>query len=102
MKANYLTGLFAVFAIFLSACSATIPSESAEPAEIVSEAGAEPVVVDARASRFDEVPLIKGPVSPDGVHLIFGTPDLGLGTQRVGVVAVSEKGLVRSPIATLS
>ena len=103
MKASYLTGLFGVLAIFLSACSATIPSENPDKSEgVVSLGDAEPAVVEAGASRFNEVPLIKGPVSADGLHLIFGTPDLGLGTQRVAVVAVSEKGLVRSPIATLS
>ncbi len=102
IRVNYLSALIGVLAIFLSACSATIPSENAEPAEIASTGDTEPVVVEAKVSRLDEVPLIKGPVSPDGVHLIFGTPDLGLGTQRIGVVAVSEKGLVRSPAATIS
>lgn len=53
-------------------------------------------------TRFDEVPLIKGPVSTEGLQAIFGTPDLGLGTQRVGVVLTSPKGLVRSPLATIS
>ena len=51
---------------------------------------------------FEEVELIKGPVSPDGLQAIFATPDLGTGEQRVAVVLTSEKGLVRSPIATLT
>ncbi len=51
---------------------------------------------------FTEVELIKGPVSPDGLQAIFATPDLGPGEQRVAVVLTSEKGLVRSPIATLT
>ncbi len=102
MKVSYLTGLIAVFAIFLSACSSSISSESAEPVDTVSLGDTVPALVEAKVSRLDEVPLIKGPVSPDGVHLIFGTPDLGLGTQRLGIVAVSEKGLVRSPAATIS
>lgn len=51
---------------------------------------------------FMEVELIKGPVSADGLQAIFATPDLGTGEQRVAVVLTSEKGLVRSPIATLT
>ena len=51
---------------------------------------------------FTEVDLIKGPVSPDGLQAIFATPDLGTGEQRVAVVLTSDKGLVRSPIATLT
>ena len=53
-------------------------------------------------AQFTEVELIKGPVSPDGLQAIFATPDLGIGEQRVAVVLTSEKGLVRSPIATLT
>ena len=51
---------------------------------------------------FTEVELIKGPVSADGLQAIFATPDLGIGEQRVAVVLTSEKGLVRSPLATLT
>ena len=54
------------------------------------------------AEPFTEVELIKGPVSPDGLQAIFATPDLGTGEQRVAVVLTSKKGLVRSPIATLT
>ena len=53
-------------------------------------------------AQFEEVELIKGPVSPDGLQAIFATPDLGTGEQRVAVVLTSGKGLVRSPIATLT
>ncbi|MCY3544084.1 MAG: hypothetical protein OXH22_08585 [Chloroflexi bacterium] len=53
-------------------------------------------------AHFEEVELIKGPVSADGLQAIFATPDLGIGEQRVAVVLTSEEGLVRSPIATLT
>ena len=53
-------------------------------------------------AAFEEVELIKGPVSADGLQAIFATPDLGTGEQRVAVVLTSKKGLVRSPIATLT
>ncbi len=64
-----------------------------------SEQGAHEGGEDA---QFTEVELIKGPVSPDGLQAIFATPDIGLGEQRIAVVLTSEKGLVRSPIATLT
>ena len=67
----------------------TAPSEQAAP-----EGG--------EGEPFTEVELIKGPVSPDGLQAIFATPDLGTGEQRVAVVLTSEKGIVRSPIATLT
>ena len=53
-------------------------------------------------ARPDEVELIKGPVSPDGLQAIFATPDIATGEQRIAVVLTSEKGLVRSPIATMT
>ena len=56
----------------------------------------------SEGAAFEEVELIKGPVSPDGLQAIFATPDLGTGEQRVAVVLTSGKGLVRSPIATLT
>ena len=53
-------------------------------------------------ARPDEVELIKGPVSPDGIQAIFATPDISPGEQRIAVVLTSEQGLVRSPLATLT
>jgi hypothetical protein len=91
-KARSLSVLILTLAIFVVACS---PS-SAQPQAITGDAIAAP------EARFDEVPLIKGPVSEDGLQAIFGTPDLGLGTQRIGVVLTSSQGLVRSPLATFA
>ena len=53
-------------------------------------------------AQFTEIELIKGPVSSDGLQAIFATPDLAPGEQRIAVVLTSEKGLVRSPIASLT
>ena len=47
--------------------------------------------------RPDEVPLIEGPVSPEGLQAVFATSDLGLGENRIGFVVISERGLVRLP-----
>ncbi len=82
--------LAAVLMIAALACrTITAPSEHS-----ASENG--------EGATFEEVELIKGPVSPDGLQAIFATPDLGTGEQRVAVVLTSQKGLVRSPIATLT
>ena len=60
----------------------------------------QPVQMEA-PSRPDEIVLIKGPLSPDGLQAIFGTPDLGLGEHRVGVVLQSQQRLERTPAATV-
>ena len=49
-----------------------------------------------------EIPLIKGPVSPDGTQAIFGTPDLGVGESRVTFVLTTTGDLVRSLSAAVS
>ncbi|MCE2463355.1 MAG: hypothetical protein J4F46_05510, partial [Dehalococcoidia bacterium] len=49
-----------------------------------------------------EIPLIKGPMSPDGLQAIFGTPDLGVGESRVGFVLTTTDDLVRASSATVS
>ena len=51
---------------------------------------------------LDEIPLIKGPLSPDGLQAIFGTPDLGVGENRFAFVLTSPDALVRAPVATVS
>ena len=52
--------------------------------------------------RPDEASLIKGPVSKDGLQVIFATPDLGVGENRVGFVLTSADALVRGPAAAVS
>ena len=53
-------------------------------------------------SRVDEIVLKKGPLSPDGLQAIFATPDLGVGSNRVGFVITSKTGLVREPAASVT
>ena len=78
-----------------AACSAGAgPSVEARP---ISD-GAAP---SGTQERPDRIELVKGPVSPEGMQAIFGTPDLGLGENRIGVVLTSEVGLVRAPSATI-
>ena len=46
--------------------------------------------------------LIEGPVSPDGMRAIFGTPDLGIGENRVAFVLTSKTGIVTAPAVSVS
>ena len=88
-----ISGLFLVMALACSSGDEKLVEQAPDDGEVVpAEAGL----------RLDEFPLIKGPVSPDGLQAIFGTPDLGVGENRVGFVLTSPKGLVRNPAATVS
>ena len=59
----------AIFVLLVAACSTSVEpavkQAAPEPAE------ATPVVAQPQP---DEIPLIKGPLSPDGLQAIFGTP----------------------------
>ena len=57
--------------------------------------GAEP------SSRPDEVELIEGPLSEDGIQIILGTPDVAVGTHRMAFVLQSKESLIRAPSATV-
>ena len=86
-----------VFTLLAVACSTSVEpavkQATPEPAE------AAPAVAQ---SQPDELALIKGPLSPDGLQVIFGTPDLGVGENRIGFVLTSAKGLVKSPAVSVS
>ena len=69
---------------------------------VVACADSEETAVDSQpssensssASQFStgELELIKGPVSADGTQIIFATPDLGVGDNRIGFVLTSTEG----------
>ena len=92
MLKKYGAALMVIAIVMLAALACQNVAAPSEQAATQSDEGA----------AFEEVELIKGPVSPDGLQAIFATPDLGTGEQRVAVVLTSQKGLVRSPIATLT
>lgn len=50
---------------------------------------------------LEEVPLIKGPVSEDGLQAIFATPDISTGRHRIAFALISQTGLVKTPSATV-
>ena len=70
-----------------------------------SQSGGEGAVSEPSAtedvSAPEEVSLIKGPVSEDGLQAIFATPDIGVGRHRVAFALTSETGLVKAPSATV-
>ena len=46
--------------------------------------------------------VTRGPVSPDGLWAIFATPDLGLGTNRVGFILTSAQAPIKVPGSRVS
>ena len=90
--------LFVIAAFSLltfAACSAGVgPPVEARP---ISDSAAP----SGTQERPDRIELVKGPVSPEGLQAIFGTPDLGLGENRIGVVLTSVDGLVQAPTASI-
>lgn len=86
MKAKLL--LFTALALLAAAgCSGATEPEAAEPLGQAQAVTGPP----------KEAPLIKGPVSESGLQIIFGTPDLGIGPNRVGFVLTSPDGIVTAP-----
>ncbi len=49
----------------------------------------------------EEIPLIKGPLSEDGLQIIFATPDISAGRHRVAFALTSRTGLVDTLSATV-
>ena len=82
--------LITMFGALIVACSQ--PSDStSEPSSAPSESAAPP----------EEIPLIKGPVSEDGLQAIFATPDISTGKHRIAFALTSQTGLVKAPSATV-
>ena len=98
-KALLVAGIIGLVAS--GACS----SSSEVPAEAEPSGTAEGEVQSESADLLlqpDEVPLIEGPVSPDGLQAIFATSDVGIGRNRIGFVLTSPDDFVRVPEATVS
>ena len=79
----------------LAACS----SGSPEPEAVAADANAPAAEATVRPDR---TPLIYGPKSPDGLQVILGTADLGVGKNRFGFVLTSPKGFVTQPVAKVT
>ena len=79
----------------ISACSGN--GESATP---TSAGGA--TAAAEHPGRPDLPPLVKGPVSADGLQAILGTGDLGVGANRMGFLLTSPDGVVSLPVADVA
>ena len=66
------------------------PTQSSTPSEAVAD-------VPETDVRPDREPLVKGPRSEDGIQVILGTGDLGVGSNRFGFVLTSSRGFVTEP-----
>ena len=95
MKPPFLSMAIALIVPAAIACGQGAAQPVSSP-PVEESAQAEPAV------RPDRVPLIKGPVSADGLQAILGTADLGVGTNRVGFVLTSPDGIVSEPVVVLS
>lgn len=82
--------LLVLFPALSVACSPT--SENAAPPSSESSESSSPP---------EEIPLIKGPVSEDGLQAIFATPDISTGKHRIAFALTSQTGLVKAPSATV-
>ena len=51
--------------------------------------------------RPDQVELLEGPFSEDGIQVILGTPDVAVGTHRMAFVLNAKESPVRAPFATV-
>jgi peroxiredoxin len=95
MKRLPLSTAAALLVLLAVACS----SDDDQPASTYSAAQA---AAEGLPARPDRVPLVEGPVSPDGLKAILGTADLGVGLHRLGFVLTSPNGFVTVPVAAVS
>ena len=86
MRPRLLAAAAVLSAALMAACSGSSSPDAT---------GAEP------SSRPDEVELIEGPLSEDGIQIILGTPDVAAGTHRMAFVLQSRESLIRAPSATV-
>ena len=79
MRTFHLLLIQSVMVTILIACSYTHPA-NAKSTETTS--------------RPDKAPLVNGPRSPEGLQIILGTGDLGVGINRFAFVITSPKGFI--------
>ncbi len=94
MKLLPVSGAMLTLALVVVACSGGGgPSSPSPEAPTDSLAGIESLLPP---------PLVRGPISPDGLQAILATPDLGVGRHRVGFLLTSDVGFVITPSADLT
>ena len=104
IRVEHLTAAAALAAIVVltaAACSGGQPTPTAVP---TMPPTATPPAVPAgeNPGRPELEPLIRGPASTDGFQAILGTPDLGVGERRFGVLITAPWGVVGAPTAQMT
>ena len=97
--------LLVAAAVLASACSSEEPAAQPTPTRTApppteaepTEVAEQPILLSAEAFM-----LTRGPTSPDGLWAIFATPDLGLGTNRVGFILTSAQAPIKVPGSRVS
>ena len=87
--------------LLTAALVAVVACADSDETSVDSQPSAESSVAIASDSATDELELIKGPLSADGTQIIFATPDLGVGDNRVAFVMTSATGLIKAPAAAV-
>ena len=90
---------FALAWVALVAAACSTASEPIQPEPTPIPVATVPASTEPRP---DQVPLIKGPLSDDGLQAIFATPDLEVGLNRFAFVLTSAERLSSEPVATVS
>ena len=95
MKRLYVAIGLVLTALIAAGCGQTdTVDDSKQAGRQVSEPSTQQVAAADSEKRPDRTPLVKGPVSPEGLQAILGTGDLGVGANRVGFVITSPDGFV--------
>ncbi len=95
----FLAALLIAASVLAGACSSEevateLPPTEQPPTEVPEQ---QPILLSEEAFI-----VTRGPVSPDGLWAIFATPDLGLGTNRVGFILASAKEAIKVPGSQVS
>ena len=91
-----------ILAIGVALLTVAVACSSAAGVPAGPASDSEEVALAMARLRPDQIPLLKGPRSADGIQAMFATPDIGVGENRIGFVLTSPSGLTRSPAATVS
>ena len=81
-----------VLGILATACGTTD-----DTAQVDGENNSATIASHELPERPDREPLIESETTADGLKVILGTGDLGVGTNRIGFVLTSQKGFVTTP-----
>ena len=105
IRVEHLTAAAALAAIVVltaAACSGGQPTPTAVPTMPPTATPPAAAPAGENPGRPELEPLIRGPASTDGFQAILGTPDLGVGERRFGVLITAPWGVVGAPTAQMT